>query len=123
MPPNPNRCIARLIERKPYASGQLTFDALAKDTPMKIPKQVMIREELLQHHELPPAFTIAVVRDGDSWRAICNVEPEKHWTKIDEGEVVARVAQIGDKFALRYELSESIRRRGEAGQQNKPRPG
>jgi hypothetical protein len=106
MPPNPNRCIARLIERKPYASGQLTFDALAKDTPMKIPKQVMIREELLQHHELPPAFTIAVVRDGDSWRAICNVEPEKHWTKIDEGEVVARVAQIGDKFALRYELSE-----------------
>ncbi len=70
MPPNPNRCIARLIERKQYASGQLTFDALAKDTPMKIPKtahelEVMIREELLQHHELPPAF-IAVVRDGDS---------------------------------------------------------
>jgi hypothetical protein len=37
---------------------------------MKIPKtahelEVMIREELLQHHELPPAF-IAVVRDGDS---------------------------------------------------------
>ena len=62
MPPNPNRSIARLIERKPNASGQLTFDALA-------------------------------------WRAICNVEPEKHWTKIDKGEVVARVAQIGNKFA------------------------
>jgi hypothetical protein len=86
MPPNPNRSIARLIERKLYASGQLTFDAFAKDTPMKLPKtahelEVMIREELLQHHELPPAFMIAVVRDGDSWRAICNVEPEKHWTR------------------------------------------
>jgi hypothetical protein len=103
--PEPEQIHRPLIERKPNASGQLTFDALAKDTPMKIPKtahelEVIIREELLQHHELPPAFTIAVVRDGDSWRAICHVEPEKHWTKIDEGEVVARVAQIGDKFAL-----------------------
>ena len=73
---------------------------------MKTPKtarelEVMIRDELMQHHELPPDLVIAVVHDGDSWRASCPPDPEAP----ERGELIARAVEIGDELARRYDLA------------------
>jgi len=53
---------------------------------------------------MPPMLTIAVVRDGASWRAICNATPDKKWPGARDGKLIALVTQIGDELAEQYEL-------------------
>jgi hypothetical protein len=77
---------------------------------MKTPKyerelEAMVREELKKRFwTMPPMLTIAVVRNGASWRAICNATPEKKWPGAKDGKLIALVTQIGDELAQQYEL-------------------
>ena len=73
---------------------------------MKTPKtagelETMIRDELKQHHALPPDLAIAVVHDGDTWRASCQPDPEAP----ERGELIARAVEVGDELARRYDLA------------------
>ncbi len=73
---------------------------------MKMPKparelEAMIRDELSQHHELPPDFAITVVPDGDSWRASSKPDP----AVPEQGELIARAVEIGDDLARHYDLA------------------
>jgi hypothetical protein len=77
---------------------------------MKTPKyerelEAMVREEVGKRFwTMPPMLTIVVVRDGASWRAICNATPDKKWPGAKDGKLIALVTQIGDELAEQYEL-------------------
>jgi hypothetical protein len=61
----------------------------------------MIRTELSQHHDVPAAFAIVVVPDGDGWRASCRADPEAP----EQGELIAHAVEIGDALAHSYDLT------------------
>lgn len=73
---------------------------------MKAPKtadelRTMILTELGRHHDLPAGFDIAVVADGDSFRARGTIDP----AHPEQGELIARAVEIGDQLAHQFRLA------------------
>lgn len=72
---------------------------------MKIAKtadelRALVLAELSRHHELPSGFDIAIIPDGDSFRAKGVIDAEH----AEQGELIAQAVEIGDHLARQFVL-------------------